>query len=362
MAEHSIRIIYLGKKGGGLSLLEDLLTNLDSQNRSCELWLSSTLNLEDLDLTGNYNITYLFSPRNLADLLNPRILFNGVTNLKKAFFSKDVNLNIFLMPSPFDWIYYRILRIKKQYIATCLHDLKSHSGELWPTLNTSLFRLRISDTIVVFSNYLATEIRSRTTKEIFLASLPTNLRPTGPLGSDVKSLIQIMQSSELPVVLLIGRQRKYKDIEAFLKLAQDFQRTAIFIIAGEGAIEESSKLNVIVMNRWLSNMEFMQLIENSDIVFFPYSEASQSGDIPLAMSKKKIIVATSQPGLTEQLSNYPLKVVYDGSNTENISLAFAKALAINASVVRFDEQTVLDQTIPLPEFIDVIEFILSKGE
>jgi len=362
MAQHSIRIIYLGKKGGGLSLLDDVLTNLNSQDRLCELWLSSTLNLEELDLTENYKIAYLFSPRNLIEVLNPRILFISLINLKKLFFAKNVNLNIFLMPSPFDWIYYRLLRIKKQNIVTCVHDLKSHPGERWPTLNSTLFRLRISDIILVFSGYLASELRSRTTKEIFLASLPNRLRPTGQLGSDVKLLIQIMQSSKLPVVLLIGRQRKYKDVEAFQQLALDSQEKALFIIAGEGFIEESSTSKVVVMNRWLSNNEFMQLIENSDILFLPYSEASQSGNIPLAISMKKIIVATSQPGLTEQLSHYSLKVIYDGSNTENITLALAEALTIHEDLAKFNQDTIPDHTNPLPKVIEVIEFILKKGE
>jgi glycosyltransferase involved in cell wall biosynthesis len=362
VAHHATRIIYLGKKGGGLSLLEDLLTNLNSESRSCELWLSSTLNPEELDLAGNYKVTYLFSPRNLMELLNPRVLFIGLINLKKVLFSKNVDLNIFLMPSPFDWIYYRLLRIKKQNIATCLHDLKSHSGERWPTLKSTLFRLRISDNVVVFSRYLASELRSSTTKEIFLASLPSNLRPAGPVGSDVNLLIQKIQSSKLPVVLLIGRQRKYKDVEAFQQLAQDFQETALFIIAGEGTIEESSKSKVVVMNRWLSNREFMQLIENSDILFFPYSEASQSGNIPLAMSEKKIIVATSQPGLTEQLRDYSLKVIYDGSKIGNITLALVKALAIHADAAKLDKKTIPDDTIRLPKVIEVIDFILKKGE
>jgi hypothetical protein len=359
---HSVRIIYLGKKGGGLSLLEDLLTTLISQDRVCELWLSSTLDLEDLGLKGNYNVTWLFSPRNLGELLNPRILFNGVLNLKRVFFSSAVSLNIFLMPSPFDWIYYKVLRIKGQYIVTCLHDLKSHPGERWPTLCSTLFRLRISDIFIVFSNHLASELQSRTTKEIYLATLPRELRISGPLDSDAKSIIQKMQFSELPVVLLIGRQRKYKDVEAFQKLAEDYKDKAMFIIAGEGSIEESRKSKIVVLNRWLSNKEFMLLIDNSDILFFPYSEASQSGNIPLAMSRKKLIVATAQPGLTEQLSNYPLKVVYDGSNSGGISLALTEALKIHLVAEKFDENRFSDHVIPLSEVIDTIDFNLTKRE
>jgi hypothetical protein len=362
VAKHSIRIIYLGKKGGGLSLLEDFLTNLISQGRSCELWLSSTLNLEDLDLTGSCKVTYLLSPRNSLELMNPRILFKGLINLKQVLSATSVNLNIFLMPSPFDWIYYKVLRAKNQTIVTCIHDLQSHPGEKWPTLDSTLFRLRVSDIVVVFSHHLASELRSKTTKDIFLASLPKKLRLSGRIGSDVESLIQIMQSSELPIVLLIGRQRKYKDVEAFQKLAQDFQSAALFVIAGEGSIEGSINSKVRMINRWLSNREFMQIISKADILFFPYSEASQSGNIPLAMAEKKIVVTTSQPGLTEQLGKYPLKVIYDGNNPRDISIAFAEALAIHAVVDKFNEETLPDHLIPLHEVVGAIELNLKKGE
>ena len=331
MTAHSIRIIYLGKKGGGLSLLEGFLAHLNLKGRSYEIWLSSTLNSRDLDLTGSHRVIQLFSPRNFTELLNPRLLFGGLINLIKVFSTTKATISIFLMPSPFDWIYYRILRAKKQIVVTCIHDLKSHAGEKWPTLNSTLFRLKMSDIVVAFSQHIALELRTKTSREILVADLPRKLQLTGSLGSDVKSLIQIMKSQELPIVLLIGRQRKYKDSEAFLNLAHEFQSSALFVIAGEGLIRDTGKSKTIVINRWLSNIEFMEIIASANIIFFPYSEASQSGNIPIAMAEKKIVVVTSQPGLVEQLSSYPSKVIYDGGKSGEISLALANALAIHAA-------------------------------
>lgn len=359
MTAHSIRIIYLGKKGGGLSLLEGVLTHLDFQDRSYEIWLSSSLNSEDLDLSGSHKVIQLFSPRNFTELLNPKLLFGGVINLIKVFSPTKANISIFLMPSPFDWIYYRILRVKKQIVVTCIHDLKSHAGEKWPTLNSTLFRLKMSDIVVAFSQHIASELRSKTSREILVAGLPRKLQLAGPVGSDVKTLIQIMKSHELPIVLLIGRQRKYKDSEAFLNLAHEYQSSALFVIAGEGLIQDTGKSKTIFINRWLSNTEFMEIIANANIVFFPYSEASQSGNIPIVMEEKKIVVATSQSGLVEQLSRYPLKVIYDGEKSGEISLALANALAIHAASDRYNIGNPPNHLIPLPEVIDAIEHKLN---
>jgi hypothetical protein len=359
MNAHSIRIIYLGKKGGGLSLLEDILTHLNFQDRSYEIWLSSTLNSKDLDLSGSHGVIQLFSPRNFTELLNPKLLFGGIINLIKVFSPTKANISIFLMPSPFDWIYYRILRANKQIVVTCIHDLKSHAGEKWPTLNSTLFRLKMSDIVVAFSQHIALELRTKTSSEILVAGLPRKLQVAGSLGSDIKSLIQIMKSHELPIVLLIGRQRKYKDSEAFLNLAHEFQSSALFVIAGEGLIRDTGKSKTIVINRWLSNIEFMEIIANANIVFFPYSEASQSGNIPIVMAEKKIVVATSQTGLVEQLSSYPLKVIYDGGKSGEISLALANALAIHAASDKYNVGNPSDHLIPLPEVIDAIEHKLN---
>ena len=79
------------------------------------------------------------------------------------------------------------------------------------------------------------------------------------------------------------------------------------------------------------------------------------------MAEKKIIVATSQPGLTEQLSRYPLKVVYDGRKSEDISTAFTDALEIYAAADNFDVDAFIDQSIPFPVVIDAIESRLKKG-
>ncbi len=362
VAGHLIRIIYLGKKGGGLSLLEDFLTNLDIRDRSYELWISSTLNSENLDLNPNQKVFQLFSPRSFKEFLNPRLLLGGLVNLFKALLSKNAKLSIFLMPSPFDWIYYRLLRAKKQKIVTCIHDLKSHPGEKWPTLDSTLFRLKMSEFVVTFSSHMATELHSKTSKKIFVAELPRKLQLTGSLDSDVKSLLQAMETSELPKVLLIGRQRRYKDTSAFLKLAKDFEDSALFVLAGEGLIQKRDKSKIIMINRWLSNKEFMEIISNTDVVFFPYSEASQSGNIPIAIAEKKIIVSTLQPGLVEQLSNYPLKVLYDGDKSDAISHALADAIEMHALSGTNDIRSEADHLIPLPAVINAIEFELNAKE
>jgi hypothetical protein len=106
----------------------------------------------------------------------------------------------------------------------------------------------------------------------------------------------------------------------------------------------------------------MEILSKANIVFFPYSEASQSGNIPIAIAEKKIIVSTLQPGLVEQLSNYPLKVLYDGDKLETISLALADALELQAQLGVNALGTHADHLIPLSAVINAIEFELNAKE
>ena len=81
------------------------------------------------------------------------------------------------------------------------------------------------------------------------------------------------------------------------------------MIAGAGSIKTFEHENVHLWNYWLTEAEIEFLLSESSIVIFPYLEASQSGVIPLAVKKNKIILATKVGGLEEQLEGYEKKVL-----------------------------------------------------
>ena len=194
---------------------------------------------------------------------------------------------------------------------TCLHDYQPHPGEKWPRKNSIFFRVYNSDAIIAFSDFIAERFRNYTSKPVYVSSLPLELARTGEVGVDVKEVLRAMNLDAKPKILLIGRMKAYKDTSKFFESAIRMSERALFVIAGEGAHFKRQKLPPLVINRWLTNNEFTQLMQHSDIICLPYSEASQSGIIPLAIRLGKIVVSTEQPGLMEQLSNYTKKVTYN---------------------------------------------------
>jgi hypothetical protein len=96
----------------------------------------------------------------------------------------------------------------------------------------------------------------------------------------------------------------------------------VLVIAGEGKLPRKAftMQNVLVINRWLSEEEFHSLLFNSESVIFPYSEASQSGVLPIAMYLKKRIVITENGALLEQSKGYVNRIVITAKDPIGIAI------------------------------------------
>jgi glycosyltransferase involved in cell wall biosynthesis len=103
----------------------------------------------------------------------------------------------------------------------------------------------------------------------------------------------------------VGRIRQYKGIENLIAAFNDLKLKDIeLVIAGEGRLSVNLDQRVKVINRWLEDNEIASLIKNSEVVVFPYTEASQSGILPYCVSESKKVVVTPLPGLLEQTEGY----------------------------------------------------------
>ena len=56
-----------------------------------------------------------------------------------------------------------------------------------------------------------------------------------------------------------------------------------------------------MINRWIEDHEFQEILDNVDVVVLPYNEATQSGIIPLAFAFGKTVIATNVGALSEQV-------------------------------------------------------------
>ncbi len=103
--------------------------------------------------------------------------------------------------------------------------------------------------------------------------------------------------------LLIGHINQYKGVHLITEAMKTLDKNVYkhITIAGSFSIPEPAphpKLNII--NKYLSNQELHDLINEHDILLLPYTSASQSGVVTLALSYLKPTICSDIGGLKEQ--------------------------------------------------------------
>ncbi|MFZ2035689.1 MAG: glycosyltransferase family 4 protein [Dehalococcoidales bacterium] len=112
-------------------------------------------------------------------------------------------------------------------------------------------------------------------------------------------------------VLFFGNINPYKGIEYLIKAGKQLSINLpdiVITIAGSGNFSRYSKLinndkHFIVYNRFIPEQEAADLFQNASLVVLPYIDGSQSGNISLAGSFRKPVIATNVGNFAEMVIN-----------------------------------------------------------
>lgn len=202
------------------------------------------------------------------------------------------------------WDYY-IMKVwaktnrKSFYI---VHDGKLHLGEANDKNQRQLTYIMSQATSLIFlSNYVRQLVVDN-----YGIDKPSHIAPHGLINYG--SLPQIVKDSSKPILLFIGRVSKYKGVDLLLKAIKNVPDNLYdkLIVAGKWSYENSieydpEKVNII--DKWLSNEEILQYIALSDIMVFPYLEATQSGVATLAINYLCPSIVTDVGAFKEQFND-----------------------------------------------------------
>lgn len=297
----TIRLVYLGKRGGGLNLLNETLVGLFNLGIQPEVFFNTKLKSDDFAIERKFfQPREIYCPTNIRDLTKIRKIIVTLNHSRNFYIKRKASKTYFVMPSPFDILFY-ILNIGG-YTSFGLHDPKSHSGEIWPTSRTIKRRIKFSDEIVCFSNAVANQIVVGSQK-IYVCKLPNQFFLKTLIRKDVKSKMEQLATERGPVIAIIGRIKGYKNLEEFYQLADEVDHSIKFLIAGQGKRAEHPRINQIDM--WLTDTEIDFVIDRIDVAYLAYKDATQSGMIPILIEKNKKIIISEFEGLIEQCLNYP---------------------------------------------------------
>lgn len=313
-------IVYFGSKGAGVEFFREIQQRVDfdlivtNQKNTLNVDVrSSLLVLKISDNFVGYVYQYFFQSRRMRKLLFKELM------------DKNIRTLFVPMASPFDL---KLILKAQNYgikVVYILHDSKRHPGDIWPRSYHIRQMIENADRLICLSNFVKDEVlkkNKQNIKSIRVASHPVlNLR-TGAINENG------IQNLPEEYLLLIGRIRKYKNFENFVKAWQESGRKENIVVAGSGRLrlKKSRFPNYQFINKWLTNDEIISLIKGSKIVAFPYLEGSQSGLIPIVKEQKKIILISALPGLMEQVSEYKNTYILENNFTNLKTLKFTDKL------------------------------------
>lgn len=318
-AKVPIAIVYLGRRGGGAKITKNISKDLQT---SKIFSLVTICVRKDNELAKEYDqsrIVTLFD--DLASIGTFVKIFKYALSPKKLL--SDTGLlatGVCLVPmiSPLGLIIEGLLKAQGVTVVRLLHDFEKHPGDSWPP-NFLIRRIvKNSKFLITLSTGVALKVKELN-PNIGLSMYPH------PAFDFSTSKTPINTSKKY--LLFVGRIRKYKGIENLVAAFSNLNLENIeLVIAGEGKLQVKSNPKIKVINRWLEEHEIATLVQNAEVVIFPYIEASQSGMLPYCMSEKKKVIVTPLTGLLEQTEGYKNAFVTTNFDIDSLSCAITSAM------------------------------------
>jgi len=316
------RLIYLGTRGGGAKIFRELrLASRELQEiEEFQFVRSDRLELSDTDCPISSSDIVLPSLQTVC--IKPWHMLKFIFGTMKLIKNGKKATNVFLMPSPLDYIAFKLFKFYKQKCFFLIHDAAPHTGEIWPKKSSIQWRLDKADGLIFLSDFVFQNVKERIrTNNYKIASHP-------PFSSFTKYFEQSIRpvncDSKLPIMLFVGRIKKYKGIEILAEYKTQIQEKFQLVLAGQGTLPDGLE-GVETLNRWLTEIEIRHLISQADVMIFPYTEASQSGLIPSAIALGKRLIVSEVGGLTEQINSYSRAQTFNPDRPDTLLVALEKS-------------------------------------
>jgi glycosyltransferase involved in cell wall biosynthesis len=301
-----LAIIYLGRKGSAytINLIDGLLDNkvdilaiISQQNPKRNIFKKDSVSILTLKTFNSSLECILTSPFRLLFSL-----FKIFRALKK--YKPDAVLcTMHHVWGPALGLFFKIVRMP--YILV-VHDARIHPGD-GGFLRAQLLKWHIafSTKWVALTNHVAVTIKNDgcPTGSVFVI-------PHGVLPYHVADKPREICFEKPIRITFFGRILEYKGLDILISAwptVRDRIPNAILNVYGEGKIPKSPVLStyassIKIKNAWIKDEEIKKIFEATDIMVFPYREASQSGVIAIAFPAAIPVVVTPLLGLIEQLN------------------------------------------------------------
>jgi glycosyltransferase involved in cell wall biosynthesis len=324
----NLMLWYWGRRGFPVRLADDLTRHLGNRD-DVELTVSLSRQSEGFaarwtDEASGFHVDMFRSAASMpAALLRFPRQRRALLDFARA---NEIEVVFALMRHPFSPWVFRALRHQKQRVLLVVHDALPHPGDSFPFWHQH-FRLdlKATDGIVVMSEAVAetmARVYNYPVDRTFFMPLPAPDFPrrqyprTPPHGRPWR-------------LMFFGRILEYKGLDLLSKAyALLHDRFSISLrIVGEGHVEALDSLarlpGVTIEQRWVPDTEVATLLDQTDIIVLPYTEASQSGVLVTALAVGVPAVATPVGGLKEQIVSRTTGLLADTATPQGFADAIA---------------------------------------
>lgn len=330
-----VLVAHLGKSGGGPAFCLDVARDIQSYGGNVEVTALVNSGADNLDsYSGLQTIRLKTYASKIGFVVNLWRMFQIGSRIRRWSRREGPLVVVNAMNSLYQSIALPLSLPRRARYVVFMHDATDHPGER--SVIKSLGRwleLRRADSVVVLSEAVGRQLRAKGyAGELRTTSLPV-LR--GVLESVEERLNRRpdMPSADSPVIGFFGRLESYKGIERLLgateRLRLDYP-SLICEIWGRGP-ESRWKLSSLGgaaqwNDGWVPNESVADVLSRFHVLVLPYSEASQSGVVPLAAALGIATVVTPVGGLSEQVELFECGVVAADMSEESVADAIRAAL------------------------------------
>ena len=274
----------------------------------------------------------------------------------KAFWTNFLLL-LFLIRNKFDvihltWpanVYEFIIYMLKRKIILTVHDPFPHTG-----LDTHIVRLRRKVAFRCVPHFI---ILNKAQREKFLSfyHLPSSAVIDSRLScyTYLNMVEQDMTTvPEQKYILFAGKISKYKGVEYLLEAMKKVHDTfpdIKLVVAGGGKyhfdISEYAALPYIdIRNRFIPDEELVALMNKTQFMVCPYTDATQSGVIMSSFTFGTPVIATRVGGLPEMLGNGKYGMLVKEKDTDALYLGICSLLSDEEQLADYRKEIAKDYT------------------
>lgn len=319
-------VVYWGRRGGGLDLFNLFVEECNERIIPIIASVRPTASRQD-------------GQSSTISFINVRAWFIARKSLLRQATEGGIRSVVIIMSSP--WDLFLGMRLEKSgvKVVRIIHDANPHPGEKFPPKIWINLLTKDCSRIVTLSNYVARELTTNhkvDSTKIMVCSFPT---PKIQNNQNKKTLSP-------KKILLIGRGKKYQGQKLLEETWDLIDKTdKILVIAGEGFKPNPKHPDIEYKNWWMTREEMLDEISTSDLVVFPYIEASQSGTIPICKALGIPVLVTPVGGLIEQVEDGVTGLISAGISPNRLANAFVNAMSVNWNFENIDEKSLKNDLI-----------------